>query len=680
MEESLFSFFAGSGYQPVEEEPPLDRGMCMDFAAQIIESALAAQKHRKKSKESDPSVAATGPVEMYLHKAGREKYQQSMELATRMYVVFSVGYYYHEGHYPRSTIACLEKMRESQELWYQQGFKGPDDCAENISRSCPVTLVVAGSHQAINDIAPVDIDLTESTGQCVKLLLDPNLAALELEDQYVKKGSQIDENYRKLFGECGRVHQKKVKIEYDVAPQSIRWHDMRKHFSDPGFQQIVNYLERCFKYGLQKIIALKASGGKKKSLAALFKSGALDNWSDDIKLNDVCYKISEVVVLFTKIFPGEVSGELIEKFILYSGPLKVLMGSGKHLLCKRFPEFKQNAKFTLLRAENRLGKNVTPEEDAERFSGKLDEDGLRLELDQKLKPDQKRLKRQVIAVGKAVKGTINRAEIVNAAIMRRIEFKQKERGRQRHVEEKQTRKREERQKSKLLEFSRSKYARFINDFSQHCQSFAMNIKACQRTEKLVWNSEDPMASMIALSKFCTQQDENVASPVMRGQGSLTDVMDEFCFDAAENLLSELEGLQEKQLASNSNKNKHEFLLRAGARLIAYAADAYEESERLTRKTSKRRKIDPYELKRHHSSGFFNSDTSKLQRAQSDGAGAKTAKRFEKLMAMLLFAIDHLKHHGISIAELVKRPDCFIPPKPEYNPTQESQTPPDSLTF
>ena len=563
-----------------------------------------------------------------MRDADLKNFLQSSEQSCSLYLALSVGQYYHEGAHAASQVACLENIRESVESWIQTRVSEFSSSSEDVvNRRWRVNVIDTASHQAVNDYPDVELELDAT--QCVRFVDNPELK--ELEQEHLVNGQRLEIMYRKLFACYEDLHEDNVEINFEFAPASIKWAHLKQFYKEPQFINMVNYLEACLKFGLKKILtAIQEQSKLPACIMKKVKQGLFDNWQEILKLNDVSYVIVETVMLYWKIFQRiSIDEQLEPKFLIYPGPLDVMLGVGRNLLAVQFKEIVQNAPFTFLRMQNLAKLSENTEKEALLFTGLLDESCEMIEVPEKL------VKQRVACIESVVDGKVNRSRMILHAIKENME--------QRDAKE------SERKRKKTEAFLKGDYVKFLRGFQLHSQKYSDVIREKVLCCSYQWDARDPIGSIIQLCRLITPREKpSEESPKLVRLNSY--VSGVFCKKMLNVLISDfLVPLRAKYFNTTSTGMKAGYLTQIACGLVQSAADARVELGCCEAPTQKKLKVVTIGAMLNTCNTFF---SKKLD--QESVFTAKEPEFFQKFQAVMIFGILQLGKAGVKWESLFEQ--------------------------
>lgn len=530
-----------AGFEETFNEP-----LGIKFAADLIEMVARVKANRESAVSHAQQGQSAEDIQYFIHTSGIKEFFKHCDGNIRVFLGLSVGQYYHEGAHAASQVACLQNMREAYEQWLQSHITRNAAKVDLVKRTWPVELIVADVSQALNKIAAVEIDLTQR-GQCIQLLNNPQLR--DHEAYFVDKGTELECIYRSLFSPEGQ-HQKDVEINFELSDNPIRWGNLKQHYQDPLFIEMVNFLEALFKFSVQKLTDKRKENNKMpKDVEANYKKGVYDNWAEAVKVNDLAYVISEVVLLHYDIFNNTVLGEEERPILLYNGPCSMILGSGKNSLAEHFRDHISRLNCTYLRSEKMAHGERKQDKNADLFLGKLTSQCTRM------LPSMSE-RRSCLSFIEAEIDTARALAITLEAMNSRLKRKEEKARRE--------------AKRKRENFDTSPYAQFLDGFSADLSQYSALIKQIVSARELCWDTVDPIKAMINYFSVLLTIDENSDSPRLLRSRSLTGSKEGLCSSNAEHLKMKLERLHEKFCANNAEGKRVQYLRRAGCHLVECA--------------------------------------------------------------------------------------------------------------
>lgn len=611
--------------------------LCMKLAIEMLEMVQQVKKNRSQSLGDFLTPTLSNDAQYFIRSADLRKFLQSTQENCALYFALSVGQYYHEGAHVLSQIACLNNIRDGCEKWIQSGFSEfSKNSKDKIKKQWLVNLIVADSHQALNDYRDVELEL--DVFQCVNFVKNPELQ--KLEEKHLKNGERLEARYRAIFSSCNLTHEQNAEIKFQFAKSTIKWHELKQHYKEPQFVHMVNYLENSLKFGLKKILtAIRDQTKLPPAIMRKVNQGLFYNWHKMLKLNDATYVIVEIVMLYWKIFHINLhNAEFKKKFLLYPGPLDVMLGVGRNLLAIQFNDVVSSAPFTFLRMQNLAKLSEKTESDALLFAG------LMTKSFQNSEPSTKLILQRESCISKAVEGKVNRSQMVLFSIKENFEQKEAKESR--------------RQKRKADDFMGGNYAKFLENFELHSQKYSDVFRGIISCCSFQWSDLDPIDSIMRLFGLMNPKKENVDSPKLSRLNSF--VTDVYCMNKLKEIKTTfLAPLRVKFFSTSSKTKKFVYLTQIACRLVQCAADAQVEFG-CGEPPSKKSKVDTVNSVVETCQTFF---SQKYPHTPDDET--KEPICYQQFQSVMTFSIIQLCRAGVSRADLF-RPECYPSIKPEVN--------------
>lgn len=620
----------------------LNEQLCMKFAAEVLEVVSQVKKNRLQAPGTFQAPAPS-EAKYFIRNADLKNFIQNADQSCCFYLALSVGQYYHEGVHALSQVACMENVRQSYEKWLQAGFsefyKNSDAVVKQQWR---VNLIVTDSHQALNDFPAQDIDF--NVMQCLAFINNPQLQALE--QKHIENGERLLAQYRRYFETCTVGHETNAKVSFDFAQSIIKWSMLKRFYQDPQFVAMVNHLERCLKFGLQSILtAIKEQKKLPSSIMKKVREGLFDHWNDVLKLNDISYVIVEIVMLYYKIFQlNFFDVQFQNKFLLYPGPLDVMLGVGRNLLAMQFKELVFSAKFSFLRMQNLVRLSENTDKEALIFAGELSE-SCRI-----VQPSGQDLAQRLQFISQEAEGKVNRAKSVLLAVNQAMEHKLAKKSR--------------REKRRALEFLDSSYAQYLHEYRYYCERYGDALQPQLTACQFQWDAENPIASIDRLCALVDEPKENADSPRLSRLNSF--VSEVYFAEKIRELRDEcLKPLAKKFNSTGKPEKKKGYLTQLVCRLVQYAVDAKNEFES-TELPSKRTKVDTISGVVKTCQQFFSGSL----KSSTEGI-EKEPEYYRRFQSLMIFCINNLGAAGVVWDDLFN-PKYYPSTVPEvdYRSSQE----------
>jgi hypothetical protein len=617
------------------EQPNLP--LSIKFTAELIEmvrNLKAKTEHDVEHVMEEPNAE---DIQYFIRTSGVKEFFRKCDGNFRLFLGLSVGRFCHYGPHAASQVACLQNMREAYEQCLQSHLSAQDIERDPIKMTWPADLIVADVNKALNRIAPVEIDLEQPFGQCIRLLKDPKLR--EFEEEFIRQGTEVEAFYRQLFSVPDQ-HQSDVEIEFKLADQSIHWGDFKKYLDDPVFIELVNYLEFSFKMCVLKLAEESDENLKlPREVENNHKKGLYRNWSEIVKVNDLAYVISEIVLLAHVIFKKMAFvQEEVRPMLLYPGPINMILGSGRNLLAEHYSKYISQYNAIYLHAERLRYDAEKQDKNADLFVGRLTSKCFRVS------PSPEQMNNRICFIKTEI-GAERTWKITVDAIKKRHKRKTKE------AERKAKRVRDN--------FELSPYAKFIDNFPTKLCEYSPLINQMKGTKDLLWDSGHPIQAMIN----CLKNDaENVESPREALRRSLTRSSERVCCDIVDVLMENLEFLQTKFCKTTSDKDKIRYCKRAACFLVETGVRIQMSIGDLPLKLKKSRSILAEGIQQCQSSSFW---TNVIIRPN----------RVERLIAGILFIIEQMTDRPVIRLSDLKDPEYYpdSTARVDYLSSQESQS-------
>ncbi|MDQ2994510.1 MAG: hypothetical protein M3R00_06145 [Pseudomonadota bacterium] len=502
--------------------------LCVKFAADLIEMISRYKENKRHNARMTEAAFNPENIQYFIPSSVLKNFFKLCRQPIQIYIPLSVGQYYHVAAHASAQIACLENLRESFEHWFRQQMPSELSNSEdplNLKFTWSVDLVAADCLQTLNEYVAVELDVTKSSGQCIDLLLNKDLMARE--KHYYQKGIEIANFYREMFEHNKTQRKKGLNVRFKVNNNTIHWTELKNHYEDPEFREMVDYLEYCFKFGVKRIFETQDEH-LPKDISKMKSRGLFKNWQEKVKLNDISYVIAEIVMVHSAILKRNIRlGELIHNFILYPGPLDVLLGSGKNILSATYSHYLSAQPCTFLRCIQYNNDGEKPDPDSLLFLGVLTKDGTRSASNEKLQ--------------------VNRYKFINDTQGKDGQQQAKLLFFSQHANE--MNKLGER---KRLKFASSRYCHFLDSFDDECSRFISVIDNLIDLEKFSWKSDMPILCII---EFCAYY-----------SNSFTAENNYAFIECVQNLYDKLKELQSHYARKPANRAK--YLKRCGCNLVA----------------------------------------------------------------------------------------------------------------
>jgi hypothetical protein len=623
----------------------LNDKLCLKFAAEMIDVIARVKKNRKPMAESSMVAQRAEDVQYFIRNSALKEFFQKCHENMRIYVPLSVGQHYHEGEHASSQVAVLHNISEGYERWLQAKISEHTDTVNQVRLMWPVVLIIADSSQALNVLPSVEIDASEFNSQCMAILQNESL--LQYEASYCEKGSQLEALYENLIS-APRQHEKDVRVDLKIKKTSLRWSILKRHYQDPIFSQMINYLEQCFKRGV-KVLDDKLSSNAKlsKELTKMSDNGVFKQWADRVKVNDIAYVISEIVMIHYIIFNDkQIQGEKEHAFLMYPGPLDILLGVGKNILALKFCKFLSKNPCTFLRGEMIDKNDPTQDKNTQLFSGKLIQDRSRVLPDDYVNRERLRLISSEVTEAVSLKFALS-------AFQGYVKCKYEKEARA--------------TKRKKEHFDEGPFGRFINEFAIHYEQYYRVIHHMCGLKLLTWDPADPIKAM---AQFC-----NVF--LIANENSQADALprDELSSQSAMHLKTKLNCLQTKYF-SHTTEAKRSKCLRSAACNLVECAVTFQRNFASLGLQLKRSKSLPTETLAKTLYGLLSVSADNSQGSQPVQLGGVAVLRpsaAERFIAGILFFIHHITKAGIDIS-LLSEPKYYPDDNPQVNyESSESQS-------
>lgn len=630
-----------------------NEALCVKFAAELVDMVTRVKQNREVvSAPYDQSLlppVVPNDVQYFIHSSGLKEFYKQCQDDFTLYLPLSVGQPYHEGAHAASQVACLKNIRDGYEAWLQDKISQHTSKIEKIKRVWPVVLIVADTAQALNKFPQVNIDFDLEAGQCLALIKNEKLR--DLEQPYVEKGLQLERIYADLFLCDDKVKFHDVEVDLCLKKNSIRWGDFSKKISDPEFIEMINYLERCFKMGLQIILEKNRDNKLPFEVKKLFKNGIFDSWANNVFVNDLCYVLCEIVFLHCAILNNkQLSVERENNFLLYPGPLNMILLSGKNMLAIRYSKNMSQSNCTYLRFDKIDFSLEKQDKNGIIFAGRLSEMGSRVLHDDELLRARK----------KYIQSEINEIEALKITLhaMNNIINKDKEKNRRR-------------QKRKAKQFETSPYASFLNDFDSHYVLISPLIKQLCASRLIPHNHNDLGESIVDCLNSFLIQDQNSDSPKLL-RSSSGGFSDEFFVGLVKSLLDKIIVLREKMLATDSNTKLQNYWQRIASAIVLSATQMQSHFGGIHLHFKKSKSV-LLEAQSCTPLSFFPPSQNQSQTEAASAFPVYMLTRNERLLCSFFYFIQRiLDKSGLNLRDL-NNPSFYpdVVPEIEYRSTQES---------
>lgn len=463
-------------FNPEHQALPLNEALCIKFAAELIETVQNVKARRNTAPTLERSQSMDENVQYFFHSSGLRQFLQNAHTHFTCYIPLSLGQVYHQEKHAQAQVMFLENVRKQYEKWLSKQLSQHNKgMGEKVKIVWPAELINTNTAQVLNVIDPIEIDIDKQR-ECTTLLHSDVMMREEHISRFMVLGKQTCEHYQHLFDQTNTSHQKNVSVKLKLSDQPISWHELMKHFHDTDFILSLNHLERCFKFGVQKLFE-KDSKSLPKDIRKKRDNGAYNSWRSDVKLNDLCYVASESVMVHLKIFPENTTpGEQHCNVMLYPGPLDLILGTIKNLLASQFNNLMSNGECVFLRAQRYNPQADTQDKNADLFL-----------TQHKQASDYKKRRRQFIQ--ESVGDRVPLEQAVLASKQKLLKNRRKAR-----IEHK--RKREY--------FNHGPYCQLLEKFTQLCEHQKQNIDILVAKECVKWDFKNPFSGVIYFYEQCSQ--------------------------------------------------------------------------------------------------------------------------------------------------------------------------------
>ena len=366
-------------------------------------------------------------------------------------------------------------------------------------------------------------------------------------------------------------------------------------------------------------------------------------------MNDLAYVNSEIVLLLSVIFKTDPKlGEEIAFALLYTGPMNMILGSGKNMLASRYNEVLCQSPCFFMQAE-RFGSEEKQDKNATLFLGRLDNNN------RPIKPESAQ-RRQCVEFIQNEVGSQRGLEVTLAAIHQRNARKDK-------VAREQSKRKQE-------DFVRSPYCQFLETFEHQCAQSSAQIEQCLKSNDLAWDPNNPVKCIISHLSPLFRADENDSSPRMRRKTSLTKSGDNIPVEEDNQLITKLIELQNKIRAAitegvDVEKKQRHYLFRVLCQLVIFAVNL---EKKMGDKSIRFKRTKSLVVE-----AGVQSERKALSRSFDCATPVYRPDPEERLMLGVLYYIQQIMtQFGITLSEL-KNPNFYPAEKApaEYVSTQEA---------
>lgn len=513
---------------------PLNEVLSTKFAAELVEMITRFKEKKPHNLDMASQVPNPEDVQYFIPTSALKAFLTNCRNNIRIIIPLSVTQYYHQGPHSASQIACLENLRESYEQWLVEQIQNEAvsaDHAVKMKYRWPVELLSADSSQALNVFPSIEVDSHGPTDQCIRLLTHNELKPLE--QNFVTEGQVLGKQYRNLFQKEKEKNPdgNNISVRFKVIHKMQLWIKLKQHYEDPLFVEMVNYLEACFKCGIniiddQSVDPTKLPGDVRKLKA----KGLFADWQKRVKVNDIAYVIAEIVMMHYKFLNrGASLGEQEHRFILYPGPLDMILSTGKNMLAVQYAKYLDNQECSFLRMMQVNNKGDNPDAHSQLFLGRLTPLALRVLPDEGLSLRRKRF----------IHNEVGEQETLRV----KLSFFQQ---REQKISRQELRRKQD--------FESGPYCKFLNNFFEEYLPYGAIVeKLCSESE-LTWLTEKPIACMLQFCKTLLDRDDAIQ-------------LDGFCLKQLHNLQDQFEELHDKYLETPSDTKRKSYLKRAACYLV-----------------------------------------------------------------------------------------------------------------